>query len=179
MTPEEIKTRLLEIFQSCRAASGTSFEEENFLRFLYDPPIDMGKARNSFKTLRPLNKFLHAIEEDFSIAFTNDEWGKSWSISSLADVIQKKHANPKAQFKFIEKRCLQSGREIYGLPLMVLILILFPVVSLLFKTGVPLWLALGLAALPLGGLTWFNIRHYRHYRAVKASFLKRFPDPRK
>jgi hypothetical protein len=177
MDPAEIRDTILSVFHANRSAPDAPFEEAAVLRFLFDPPVEYASARNSFKALRRINRFLHGIEERFGIAFTNDEWEKNWSLAGLSEAIGKKLDNPKAQVKFIEKRCMQSRREIFGLPFMAALVILFPLVCLIYKLGAPLWMPLGLAAIPLALLIKFGTGHHLHYRRVLQKFRQQNPLP--
>ncbi len=174
MQRPEISVKIVEIFNRTRAQANAPYEEENFLRFLFDPPQDMNAARNSFKSLRRLNRFLHHTEAEFGIAFTNDEWGKNWTLAQLAEAIAKKLDNPKAHLKFIEKRCKQARSE-SNMPLLAVLVILVPIVSLLYKIDTPVWLIGIVAAIPPAFLIYMGVRSYRHYQAVMRRFRSQFP----
>jgi len=176
MQRPDIGDKILDILKRTRAQPDAPYEEENFLRFLFDPPQDMNVARNSFKSLRRLNRFFHQIEAEFGIAFTNDEWGKNWSLARLADAIAKKLDNPKAHLKFIEKRCKQAKSET-NMPLLAVIVVLIPVTTLLYKIGLPVWLIGVIAALPPAFLIYMGIRSCRHYQVVMTRFRSQFPGP--
>lgn len=87
--PATHRYRVLAHFEKCRAAPGAPFDEERFLDHLVANPSAARAAYNSFGGLRRLNRFLEAIQLEFSVCFSMKDRDSNPSLEAFVARIQE------------------------------------------------------------------------------------------
>jgi hypothetical protein len=83
MKEEELKTIILEIFNTTRQSSGTDYDESHFMDYLIQPPSHRDNIKNSFKGVRKYYNFFSAVELRFGICFSLSDQDKFYSVDKF------------------------------------------------------------------------------------------------
>lgn len=81
----EVKNRILEIFEKHRKNPGNALDEQHFLDYLLADPKYKGAFRNSFSGLRRFNAFWNEIQLEFKVCFQLKDRDKNYSLGQFTD----------------------------------------------------------------------------------------------
>lgn len=76
----EVKHRILAIFEKHRKSPGVEFDENHFIDYLLPQPKNKGAFRNSFSGLRRFNAFWDEIQLEFKVCFSLSDRDKNFSL---------------------------------------------------------------------------------------------------
>ena len=131
MSEDEIKSRILEVFESERNGPGLDFVESRFMDFLTSPPKK--NLKNSFGGARKYYRFMDSIEYEFGICFTYADLDKTYSVNGLAKKVSARIKKGKGNNMILKRRKEENRKEKYFLE----------IVLLLILAGLFYWLGIG------------------------------------
>ena len=130
MIENEIKEKILRIFNEKREKPNTDFDESHFLDYLTFPAKNKGQIKNSFKGVRKYYRFMDSLEIEFSICFTlSDLDNPYYSVAQLTKKIQERISKRKGNLIIIKQRI--SDKDKYYFELLLILMLLFS--YLIFK----------------------------------------------
>jgi hypothetical protein len=136
----EIQNRVLVLFGEHRESPLAPFDESHFLDYLVDPPNSLGGFRNSFSALRRYNKFLDAIQLDFSIYFSGKDRETNFGVEKFVFRIEQLRRNPNSSARSLSNAIKHSDTPIIVFGNLISVVVLFAV------SGIPLVFFVLLAA---------------------------------
>tara|TARA_R110002049_G_C8905369_1_gene541953 strand:- start:199 stop:705 length:507 start_codon:yes stop_codon:yes gene_type:complete len=131
MSEDEIKSRILEVFESERNSPGLDFEESRFMDFLTSPPKK--NLKNSFRGVRKYYRFMDSVEYKFGICFSYADLDKTYSVDKLTKKVIARIKKGKGNNMILKRRKEENGKEKYYLE----------IVLLLILAGLFYWLGIG------------------------------------
>lgn len=101
MSESESKTteRVLKIFDNCREEPTAPFDQSHFLDYLTEPPKKLGGFRDSFTALRRYNKFVDAVQLEFTVHFSVKDRDTNFSVDSFASRVEELRRNPNGSLR--------------------------------------------------------------------------------
>lgn len=157
------RTRVLELFEQCRAAPGTQFDEAHFLDYLLPNPKGRHAVYNSFSGLRRFNRFIDAVQLEYSICFSLKDREANYSVDAFVDRLVELRRSRRSSLASLRNQ----ERHGFGWGAVVILNFLALAVCTLAYRYVPL-----LGALLLGGLAVVDVRVLRFYLRER-SYAKR------
>lgn len=122
--PDDFRSRVLSQFERCRAVPGAPFEEDRFLDYLLANPAENRAAYNSFAGLRRLNRFMEAVQVDFSICFSMSDRDRNYGLDAFVERVQELSASRQSSLASLRNRQKHS----FGWPAVIFgNLLAFPV----------------------------------------------------
>jgi hypothetical protein len=107
---QETRDIVVRLFEAARQAPGTSYDADRLLAFLSNPPEPKGRqVADTFAGRRRLVRFMDAVQMEFGVCFTNDDWDRGYGLDDLVVAIEKKRQNPQAQARLAEKRVKEAA----------------------------------------------------------------------
>lgn len=156
-TSNELRHRILSIFELTRQSPGAPFESERLLAFLTDPPASQGRrVADTFAGRRRFVRFMNAIQRDAGICFTLEEWDRGFGLDELTQLVARKAARPEQGLRLAQQRVKEArARQVadpvkFGLLTLPLLVMAGLTGSWVARIGLPLtWAGIvaGVAAL--------------------------------
>lgn len=117
MTPhsDDLRSRVLLHFEKYRAIPGASFEEERFLDYLLANPSGSRAAYNSFEGLRRLNRFIEAVQLEFSVCFSMADRDRNYALEQFIARIRELQASRQSSMASLRNR----KRHRFGWPAVI------------------------------------------------------------
>jgi hypothetical protein len=172
--PDDHRNRVLAHFERCRAVAGAPFEEGRFLDFLLASPSGDRAAYNSFAGLRRLNRFIEAVQLEFSVCFSMDDRDKNYGLEPLIARIRKLEASKQSSLASLrnrEKHRFGWFAVIFGN------LLAFPIWMLAFKWHAALGsLVVAACAVATGLAVRLYVHDKRYLRRLRAQIERAGPD---
>lgn len=165
---EDVHQRILRVFEANRKTPGATFESDRFLAYLTHPPVSRGKRpADTFAGRRRFVRFMEAIQLEFGVCFTYEEWARGFAVEELAHSIEVKRNNREAQHKLAEKRSREARAHLVSEPLKFAIfagaLLILPGIR---ASGMWRPVLLGLWAAIVGIVAWVNLQQLRSARKL-------------
>ena len=127
-SPDSVtRNRVLVLFDEYRQSPLAPFDESHFLDYLVNPPKSPGGFRNSFSALRRYNKFLDAIQLEFSIYFSVKDRDTNFSVEKLISRIEQLRRTPNASAQSLSNAMEHSDSPIFVFGNLIAVAILFAV----------------------------------------------------
>jgi len=156
MSEDEIKSRILKVFESERNNPNLDFEESRFMDFLTSPPKK--NLKNSFRGARKYYRFMDSIEYEFGICFSYADLDKTYSVDKLTKKIIARTKKGKGNNMILKRRKEENGKKIYYL------VIILP----LILAGLFYWLGIGwttiLTSIFFGIIMYWFVSSEIHYK---------------
>jgi len=158
------QNRVLVLFDEHRQNPSAPFDESHFLDYLVDPPKVLGGFQNSFSALRRYNKFLEAMQLEYSIYFSVKDRDTNFSVENFVSRIERLRRNPNASARSLSNAIKHSDAPIFVFGNLISVAVLFAV------SGMPLVYVLLATVLVLNVLGARFIARSRRYqqRLLKA-----------
>ena len=121
MSEDEIKSRILEVFESERNSPGLDFEGSRFMDFLTSPPKK--NLKNSFRGARKYYRFMDSIEYEFGICFSYADLDKTYSVNKLTKKVIARIKKKKGNNMILKRRKEENGKEKYYLEIVLLLIL--------------------------------------------------------
>ena len=121
MSEDEIKSRILEVFESERNSPGLDFEGSRFMDFLTSPPKK--NLKNSFRGARKYFRFMDSIEYEFGICFSYADLDKTYSVNKLTKKVIARIKKKKGNNMILKRRKEENGKEKYYLEIVLLLIL--------------------------------------------------------
>tara|TARA_R110000765_G_scaffold179954_1_gene285771 strand:+ start:1100 stop:1606 length:507 start_codon:yes stop_codon:yes gene_type:complete len=121
MSEDEIKSKILEVFESERNSPGLDFEESRFMDFLTSPPKK--NLKNSFRGARKYYRFMDSIEYEFGICFSYADLDKTYSVNKLTKKVIARIKKKKGNNMVLKRRKEENGKEKYYLEIVLLLIL--------------------------------------------------------
>lgn len=156
---DQIRDRLLEVFELIRESPGCEYEPENFIHYLIANPGGRLNIHNSFKGKRFFVRFIERVQTVFAVCFSNNDLETLKSLTKMTTRVAYLQATPKSSLTVISNRL----KTPFNFNIVLLIaFISFPLIAILLK----LFSLIGLAGLVVPLLLIFLIiRMHRRDRA--------------
>ena len=104
---------VIRIFESMRQAPGAAYQSERLLAYLTQPPAATGRrVRDTFAGRRRFVRFMEALQLEFGICFTNEEWERGLGLSELTGLIEAKRGNAQSQAGLASRRVHEARRAL-------------------------------------------------------------------
>jgi hypothetical protein len=101
---EDLRSRVLFYFEKCRVAPGAPFEEDRFLDYLLADPSKDRAAYNSIEGLRRLNRFINAIQLEFSVCFSMNDRDRNYGLLPFLERIRELTASKQSSLTSLRNR---------------------------------------------------------------------------
>ena len=109
MNSPQIEERLIRIFESARQSPGAPYERDRFLAYLTRPPATSGRrVADTFAGRRRFVRFMDAVQMEFGICFTAEDWEKGFQLAKLVEEVEAKLSRPDQQRRFAETRATKA-----------------------------------------------------------------------
>src|SRR5688572_14968620 len=123
-SPQPLRARVVELFESHRERPGTPFDATHFLDFLLAEPKGKGAVRNSFGGLRRFNAFIDAVQLEFAVYFSIKDRESNHSVDGFAARVEELMASPASSLASLRNQVQRGfGVQVWG----VANVVLFPV----------------------------------------------------
>lgn len=83
--PDEVKKKILELFEKHRKHPGEKWDENHFIDYLIPQPKNKGAFRNGFSSLRRFNAFWNDIQLEFKVCFSLGDRDKNFSLDQFTN----------------------------------------------------------------------------------------------
>ncbi len=166
MTDEEIKLKIIKIFQDSRKNKNDFFEETHFLDFLASPPFKKGTIKNSFKGARKYYNFMDKLELEFRICFKIQDLDNLYSVDQLTKKVKERINKRSGNTKILKERI----KENKSVKLEATLITIYS--GLVFWIGVH-WMSILLTILLVIILAWLisaRIHNYKHVKNLSNRF---------
>lgn len=127
---DELRAKLVELFETHRETPGAAFDDSTFLDYLLAKPAGRGAIRNSVTGLGRLHRFIRDVELDQGICLSDDELERDWSSFELAKRVRHKRKNPGAGLRFVAERLAKEQSAFMQGALWLNLIVIVAVVTL-------------------------------------------------
>ena len=104
MTPEELKTQIIEIFQRNRQTPNADYDESRFLDYLLTPPASKNNINNSFKGVKRFNQFIDDVELTYGICFSSADLDRFYSVEQFTKKTKERIGKGRGNKMIIRQR---------------------------------------------------------------------------
>lgn len=165
---EQIKTKVLAIFNACRTQPESPFEPLHFMDFLVAPPSEKHQIRNSFKGANKHGNFLRKIELAFGICFTLADYDTSFTLDEFVKKIEERIHKKASNVKLIKERMNEKNYFIFEIVMLLILSVLYYIFGWH-------WLPILLSPLLLFAVYWIASRRIKdmlHTKRLSKIILK-------
>jgi hypothetical protein len=164
----DIRNRLLSIFEQTRQAPGAPYEPERLLAFLTEPPAPKGRrVADTFTGRRRFVRFMNTIQLETGVCFTLQEWDGGFGLDDLARLVLAKMARPDQALRLAKQRLEEAQRRRVDDPVRFGLLLLPFLVGAALADAWSTRIALALAWTGIvGGIAAFSILEIRYSREL-------------
>lgn len=150
ITEDEVREKILELFQRERKNSDDTFDKSRLLDFLTSPPHPQNSIKNSFRGVRRYYRFMGVLELQFKICFTLSDLDRYYNVGSLTNKIIERIGKRRGNLMIIRQRNEEKTRYWFELSLTAIVTAIyiwlglhwFPIV-LTVVFGIGIWWILG------------------------------------
>ena len=155
-------------FEAARERPGTTYEPDRFLAHLTRVPAKKGtRVADTFAGRRRLIRFVHAVQLDFGICFTNQEWERGYTLDEFVRLVEKKTSKPEAAARLGRERVRAARMHLTDGPLKLGLLASPLLAGAVFTPRIAPRLILGVLWLTIaGGAGFIAWRDYAYYRTL-------------
>ena len=125
MTEQEVKNKILEIFNSERSNYSAEFDESHFMDFLTNPAHEKNTIKNSFKGVRKYYRFMDKLELEFGICFSLSDLDNYYSVDKLAKKVLERIKKGKGNKMILQRRNEEKEKYIFESILLIILAGLF------------------------------------------------------
>ena len=133
-----------------RQSKGGQYDPDRFLAFLTEVPAPAGKrVADTFKGRRRFVHFMEAVQMEFAVCFSNEDWERGFTMDEFVERIETKIAKPAEAHRLAQRRLQEARMSLKNEPVkfgLLTIPLLIAAVALH-----PIWLRI------LLGLIWIGV----------------------
>lgn len=166
MTTErnDVRTRLLDVFDDIRQRRNGTYEPERFMSFLTEPPQPRGRRlSDSFAGRWLLLRFVEAVQIEFCVCFRPGDWEQEPELEQFVEAISQKLLDPAKERRIAQAAVAAAHDSLRREPIRIAVYAGVVAVVLGLLTGPIGWaIAAGSWLVVVGTVTWLNLRTYRY-----------------
>lgn len=121
MTEEDIKNKILEIFELERSNPSSDFNENHFMDFLTSPAHQKNTIKNSFRGVRKYYRFMDKLELEFGICFSLSDLDKYYSVDQLTKKVLDRIKKGKGNKMILQRRNEEKQKYIFEIVLLIIL----------------------------------------------------------
>ncbi len=123
MNKDEVKNKIIEIFNSVRNNPEIEFKENNFMDFLLYPPKN--NIKNSFRGARKYYCFMDKIELEFGMCFKISDLDRYYSVDELVEKVNERINKRKGNLIILKNRNEEKDKYILEIVLLIILMVVF------------------------------------------------------
>jgi hypothetical protein len=105
VTKTAIRDAVVRLFETARQSEGGEYDPERFLAFLTEIPAPTGRrAADTFNGRRRFVRFMDAVQMEFGVCFSNDDWNRGFTMDQFVERIEMKIAKPAEAHRLAQRR---------------------------------------------------------------------------
>lgn len=124
---QQIKERILKIFQESRKDPSQVFDTSHFMDYLASPPAPKYQLRNSFLGARKFGNFIKKIELEFAICFKDSGDESVMSLDEFTAKVIERMSKKQSNLQIIRARQQEKNYFIFEIIMLLIISILYAV----------------------------------------------------
>jgi hypothetical protein len=167
---DEVRDDVLRLFEAARDGGGTPYEADRFLAYLTVPAAKSGRnVADTFAGRRRLVRFLHAVQLELGVCFTNEEWDRGLGLDAFVVLVAGKRLKPEHALRFAKQRLREARAHLVAEPVKFALFAapLLVGAALASNVAIRLLLAVFWAAIP-AGIAMVTTREYRYAQQLVA-----------
>jgi hypothetical protein len=114
---ESIRDVVTRLFEQARQSPGATYQPDRFLAHLTAPAATTGRrVRDTFAGRRRFVRFMHAVQLELAICFTQSEWDGVFGENEFIALLETKVAKPQVALRLARKRMQEAGMQLIEAP---------------------------------------------------------------
>ena len=165
----QIQDAVTRHFEAARECPGTACDPARFLAHLTRVPPKKGRrGADTFAGRRRLVRFVHAVQLDFGICLTNQEWERGYTLEEFVTLVEKKVGKPDAAARLGRERVRAARMHLTDTPLKFGLLASPLLAAAVFTPRIVPRLICGVLWLTIaGGVGFIAWRDYAYHRTLE------------